>query len=157
MSKKKKILLGVLIVLVTIQFIRPADNNSPENPSETLTAAVPVSPEVKNILQIACNDCHSSHTSKMWYQNIQPIGWWIGHHIEEGKEELNFSIFNTYSAKRKTHKMEEVAEMVENGEMPMDSYTWMHSNARLSAEQKKLLVDWAKAAQDSLEKLVKNK
>jgi hypothetical protein len=157
MSKKKKILLGLLIVVVILQFIRPANNDSSENTSDTLAAAIPVPTEVDQILKAACNDCHSNHTNNMWYQNIQPIGWWINHHIKEGKQELNFSIFNTYSAKRKAHKMEEIAEQVEAGEMPMDSYTWMHWNAKLSAEQKKMLVDWAKAAKDSLKKLVPEK
>ncbi|MCD6067534.1 MAG: cytochrome [Bacteroidetes bacterium] len=154
MSKKKKILLVIAGILILIQFIRPADNEFPENPTEALAAAIPVPPDVNNLLKTACNDCHSNHTDKMWYQNIQPIGWWLNHHIEEGKDELNFSVFNTYSVKRQAHKMEEITEMVENGEMPMDSYTWMHGDAKLNEEQKKMLISWAKAAQDSLEKQI---
>lgn len=150
MSKKKIILLGLLAVLVIIQFIRPEKNDFPVKPSEELSAAIEMPEEVNKILVASCNDCHSNHTNNMWYQNIQPVGWWINHHIEEGKEELNFSIFNTYSVKKQAHKMEEVAEMVEEDEMPMSSYTLMHGDAKLSKEQKELLINWAKAAQDSL-------
>lgn len=79
----------------------------------------------------------------MWYENIQPIGWWTANHVSEGKDELNFSEFNTYENKRKAHKLEEIAEMVEEGEMPLKSYLITHGGAKLNEEQKKQLVDWA--------------
>jgi hypothetical protein len=37
------------------------------------------------------------------------------------------------------HKLKECIEQVEENEMPMDSYLWMHKNAKLSPEQKELL------------------
>lgn len=144
----------MLAVLLIIQFIRPADNNSEIIAANDIESSIPIPAEVKNVLQVSCYDCHSNKTNKMWYQNIQPIGWWINHHIEEGKDELNFSEFNTYSVKRKAHKLEEVVEMVESDEMPMSSYTLMHGDAKLNADQKKLIIDWAKTNQDSLEKLI---
>ena len=87
---------------------------------------------------------------------VDSILWdWRGefldqNHIEEGKEELNFSEWVKYKPKRKAHKMEEIAEMVNEDEMPMSSYTIIHGEAKLSAAQKKLLVEWAMAAHDSL-------
>lgn len=144
MSLKKKILLGILLVLVVIQFIRPAKNNGIADSPSDISQAVIVPAEIKNILVISCYDCHSNHTEHRWYENIQPLGWWIGHHIKEGKEELNFSEFNAYSLKRKKHKLDEVVETVEEHEMPLNSYLWAHGDARLSAEQQKALTDWAR-------------
>lgn len=151
-SLKKKILLGILLVLVVIQFIRPAKNDGIADSPSDISQAVTVPAEIKNMLVISCYDCHSNHTEHRWYENIQPIGWWIGHHIKEGKEELNFSEFNTYSLKRKKHKLDEVAETVEKHEMPLSSYLWVHGDASLSAEQQKALIDWAKQSAAGLQK-----
>ncbi len=150
MTTKRKILIGVIVVIAGLQFIRPEKNDGLALGADDIAHTINVPADVQNILNTSCNDCHSNHTEPMWYMNIQPVGLWIGHHIEEGKRELNFSIFKTYKPKRQAHKMEEVAEMVESLEMPMSSYTLMHGNAKLSKEQQELLINWAKAAHDSL-------
>ena len=49
------------------------------------------------------------------------------------------------------HKMEEIAEQVKEGEMPLDSYTWIHKDAKLTEEEKKELISWADGIRDSLE------
>ena len=75
---------------------------------------------------------------------------WINHHVDEGKHELNFTEFASYKKKRQLHKLDEVVEMVEEQEMPLQSYTWIHGNAKLTQEQTKLLIDWAKASKTFL-------
>ncbi|MBL0330419.1 MAG: heme-binding domain-containing protein [Bacteroidetes bacterium] len=138
MSKKKKILYILLSVIIIIQFIRPERNLGKRETENTIF----VSNEVGQILQTSCFDCHSNYTVYPWYTNIQPIGWWLNHHVNEGKEELNFSEFEAYSLKRKLHKLEEIKEMVDEGEMPLSSYTLIHGDATLSAEQKEILSKW---------------
>lgn len=147
----KRFFIVLLVALVVIQFIRPEGNQNEVVAANTLAAALPVSNEVNDVLKAACNDCHSNNSAPMWYMKIQPVGFWIDHHIEEGKGELNFDEFATYSLRRQYHKLEEVAEMVNEGEMPLNSYTWMHSEAKLSDAQKKLLTDWSAAMMDTLE------
>jgi hypothetical protein len=67
---------------------------------------------------------------------------WINHHIKEGKQELNFSEYQTYSIKKQQHKLKELVEQVEEGEMPMTSYTFIHRSAQLTEAEKKTLIDW---------------
>src|SRR5688500_5158531 len=119
-SWKKKIFVSLLLIFVLIQFIRPAKNEGKPYGANDYTHSLSVSPEIKNILETSCFDCHSNKTNHRWYENVQPFGWWMNNHISEGKEELNFSEFNTYSDKKKAHKLEETAEMVEEGEMPLN-------------------------------------
>ena len=76
------------------------------------------------------------------YTNVEPVSWWIKGHINEGRDELNFSEWKTYSPKRSSHKLEEIIELVEDHEMPLDSYTWAHSEARLSEKQRDQLIKW---------------
>lgn len=139
----KKILLGLVAVLVVIQFIRPSKNIS-DIPSENdirVKHAVP--DNVLSILKRACYDCHSNNTNYPWYAEVQPVGWFLANHVNEGKEELNFSEFGTYSAKRARHKLEELAELVEDREMPLESYTLMHKDAVLTQPEAEMLINWA--------------
>ena len=146
----KKILFVVVIIFVAIQFYRPARNMSKAVSTNDITNVHPPSSEVNNILQKACNDCHSNNSYYPWYTNIQPFGMWIQDHIDEGKSELNFSEFKTYTAKRQAKKMHEIEEMIEENEMPLYSYTIIHRNAKLTAIEKQQLIAWAKAFQPTV-------
>lgn len=148
---KKKIFLGLAAVLVIIQFIRPKKNLSDDRTYDVSTKyAVP--DNVKTILEVACNDCHSNKTTYPWYSNIQPIAWFLDHHVTDGKRHLNFSTFTKRPVAVQNHKFEETIEMVKEGEMPLPSYTWLglHSGANLTDEQRQILIKWAETNMDSL-------
>ena len=133
-----------------MQFIRP-DKNQTDDKDYVLAFESETKPtvEVKELLKTSCYDCHSNQTVYPWYNNIAPVSYWIDEHIEHGKEELNFSEWASYSVKKKDHKLEELIEEVEEGEMPLKEYTWTHAEARFSDEQRKLLMDWAKEARSN--------
>lgn len=158
--KKKLTLKNIAIFLVflflVIQSIRIDKTTESVNPTTDFITLTSANAEVANTLKIACYDCHSNQPTYPWYTNIAPVSWWIKHHINEGSQHLNFSIWGTYSEKRKNHKLEECIEMIEEGEMPMDSYTWMHSEAKLSNTQKQLLIDWFKAERSKLNYVPEN-
>ena len=128
---------------VVIQFYRPDRTNLPVVQAETLEATTQVSENVAAILKRSCSDCHSNETIYPWYSNISPFSWLLADHIEEGRRELNYSVWNTYSAKKKRHKFEEICEQITSGEMPHNQYLWLHADAQLSEEDKKIVCDWA--------------
>lgn len=146
----KKILLVLLIILVFIQFIRPAKNQSTEVTANHIYNVYATNENVKTILDKACNDCHSNNTKYPWYANIQPVAWWLNDHIEDGKKHLNFSEYGAYNLRRQYHKMEEVIDEVKEGEMPLSSYTIVHTNAKLTAEEKATLTGWAQSIMDTM-------
>lgn len=140
----KKIGIALFAILILIQFIRPERNGNWEKSENDISMAINVPYDVQQILETSCYDCHSNHTTYPWYTNIQPIGWWLQNHVNEGKDELNFSEFKTYKPKRQKHKLEEIAEQVNEHEMPLSSYTLIHKNAVLTPEQNVALLNWAK-------------
>jgi hypothetical protein len=147
----KKILIAFAVILLIIQFIRP-EKNIAAAPSDANIATHYATPDnVKKILERSCNDCHTNTTKYPWYASIQPIGWWLADHVKEGKSELNFDAFMTYEPKKARHKMEEVNEMVKEGEMPLSSYTIVHREAKLTEEEKLILADWAVATMKAIE------
>ncbi|MCO4291648.1 heme-binding domain-containing protein [Solitalea sp. MAHUQ-68] len=148
---KKKILYGLLILLVIIQFIRPTKNQSNSISANDISKHYSVPSDVQESLKVACADCHSNNTNYPWYTNIQPVGWWMQHHVNEGKEHLNFSEFIGYSPKKANHKLKEVIESQEEGWMPLESYLWIHNDAKLTKEQKGAIIAWAKTTQQQIQ------
>ena len=148
---KKKIGYGLLLIIIVIQFFR-IDKTNPEVSLENDFIALTAPPEeISVILKSTCYDCHSNETNYPWYSNVAPISWWVKDHIDEGREELNFSKWGTFKAKRKDHKLEEAVEMLEDGEMPLDEYTWTHSEANLTSKQKEQLIDWFKTTRKTIQ------
>lgn len=149
----KKVAYILLVVLIVIQFFRPAKNiNTTSSATANDISKLYTVPEnVMDILKTSCYDCHSNNTAYPWYNNIQPVAWWLNHHVEEGKREINFNEFATYPARRQYKKMEEVIDQVKDDEMPLSSYTLIHTNAKLSQEQKAILTDWAEATRKDME------
>lgn len=139
----KKILLALGAILIVIQFIRPAKNTAPELITDNdISKTVSVPDDLHQMLIKKCYDCHSNTTVYPWYSNIQPVAWWLADHVNEGKSELNFSEFKTYEQKKATHKLEEIGEVVSEGEMPLTSYTMMHSGTEITPEDKAAIDSW---------------
>ncbi|MEQ1744346.1 MAG: heme-binding domain-containing protein [Saprospiraceae bacterium] len=141
---KKKILIALAGLLLAIQFIRPDRSVPAVDPAQDIRQVLRPPAEIATVLKNACYDCHSYEARYPWYAQIAPVSWWLAGHVNEGREHLNFNTFAALSASDRTEALEEIAEVVQEGEMPLKSYTWTHGDARLSAEQRSALVAWAK-------------
>ena len=146
----RKILLVFLIVFIIIQFIPRNINKSQQILPTDFTRVYSVPNNVQSILRQACYDCHSNNTHYLWYSNIQPFRFWLDKHIWEGKEELNFSNYGSYSQKRQQNKLKSMEESLKKGTMPLRSYKLMHQEARLTDAQKQIVVGWISNLRDSI-------
>ncbi len=126
-------ILFICIVLIGIQFV-PVDKTNPP-PLNDLQAPE----EVMAILKPACFDCHSSETVWPWYGHVAPVSWLLAKHVREGREELNFSDFDTLPL----HLRRKVFRHVANGDMPMKNYTFMHPDSKLTDSQIEVLHAWS--------------
>jgi len=144
MKITKIILFSFLLVLAILQFFRIKKNENNSEQVNHISNQFSAPDEVGNILKKSCYDCHSNNTAYPWYANIQPVAWWLQNHINEGKEELNFDEFALYKPRRQFKKMEEMQELISENEMPLYSYTLLHGNAKLSEEEKTILITWSK-------------
>ncbi len=140
----KYIFILLLTVFVIMQCIRPDKNSGGYESVVVFEADTKPSVEVVAILKENCYDCHSNQTRYPWYAEVAPFSYWLANHIEHGQGHFNVSVWESYSAKKKDHKLEELLEMVEEGEMPLDSYTWLHGD--LKEQEVKLLLQWATLA-----------
>jgi len=99
------------------------------------------SPQTRELAQRACFDCHSNETVWPWYSNVAPVSWLVQHDTEEGRDHLNFSIWNNGGQGREP---EEAMETIANGEMPPGVYLITHPEARLTDAEKQALMDGLK-------------
>ena len=130
----------MLVAFVGIKFIPTTRNQSEVVPKTDFILVNDVPNDIKNKLQVSCYDCHSNNTIYPWYNKVQPVAWFLEDNIKEGKAELNFNEWDDYSNRRKNSKLKSIINQIENGEMPLDSYTLIHGNAKLSESEKKLLI-----------------
>ncbi|HEX2682289.1 MAG TPA: heme-binding domain-containing protein [Ferruginibacter sp.] len=146
----KWIFLMLLFIFIVIQFIRPAKNKSEGISKNDISTRYAIPANVQSILKTSCYDCHSNNTVYPWYAQVQPVAWWLDNHIRDGKKDLNFSEFASYSIRRQYKKLEEVNELVKENEMPLESYLWIHTDAKLDDQQKLALSTWVNAVRDSI-------
>jgi len=154
MSRIKKVLLVILVVIIAIQFIQPARNENGQVLPTDISKMYNIPAPVHDLLKNSCYDCHSNHTNYPFYTNIQPVGWILARHIKNGKAELNFSEFGSYSIRKQKNKLNSIVNSLKDETMPLSSYTLIHKNARLTKDEKAMIIDWADKTKDSL--LLKN-
>ncbi|CAN5503534.1 MAG: heme-binding domain-containing protein [Pyrinomonadaceae bacterium] len=134
-------LLGV-VVIIGLQFVRPARTNPAVDQSQTIYARLQMNPQVASILDRSCRDCHSNTTRWPWYSNVAPVSWFVIDHVNHGRSHMNFSEWGSLDNRQAGKKLEEICEEVEDGAMPLKSYTRLHWGANLSPEDTKTLCEW---------------
>lgn len=141
---KKKILWGIVIILVVMQFIRP-DHNTQEAGvvnAQAINQVYQMPENVHAVLKRVCYNCHSNNSEYPWYASVMPVGYWLNHHIEEGKEHLNFDEFGSYDLGKQDKKLKHVESAIQKGWMPLDSYKWMHPEAKMTDAEKESIMSW---------------
>ena len=147
----KKMLLVLVVVLVAAQFARPAKNIDPAGPGQDDFLQSRSAPaDVKQLMLAGCYDCHSNTTRYPWYAEVQPLGWWLKRHVDDGKRELNLSEFNALSEKKQGKRIEAMIDEISDRVMPLKSYTLIHRDAKFTDAQVKRLTEWLQAEREKL-------
>lgn len=142
-----RLLLIVVVILLGIQLYRPAETNPPEDPSHNLKAVAQVTPEVDQIFAHSCHDCHSYKTVWPWYAKVAPVSWFVASDVNDGRRHLNFSEWTTLTTERQQRRLSEICSEVDEGEMPLKQYTWIHKDTPLDQKQRETVCQWTKEEQ----------
>lgn len=149
-----KIVLAVIVIFLILQIpiFNPEKNYTKADTHIDITDKYDVPMDIQMDLYGSCYNCHSNYTENYpWYYNIQPVSWWMNHHIKEGKEHLNFSEFAAYPADTAAKKFKNLHAVMEHHAMPLESYLWLHDEAKLTDKQYKHIAEWAKKMQGKIE------
>lgn len=145
----KKVLLWIVGVFIVLQLIPVDRTNKPIDKKQNFVDVLQPPKQVQEILKNACYDCHSNEVKYPKYAYVAPISWSVKHHINEGRERVNFSEWASYNAEQKDHILGEVIESVQNKEMPFNGYIPMHPEANLTDAQRKIFTDYFTELQKS--------
>ncbi len=150
MSKPMIVLLILLGLFIVAQFVRPPLNVATGSPTDAIVPKFPVPMTIQALLRRSCYDCHSNNTVYPWYSYVEPAGWLQASHIKDGKHALNFDEFMSYPAAKQYHRFGDIREQIEEGNMPLSSYTLIHRYAILSPEEKESLIQWTENMRDTM-------
>lgn len=157
MKRPFRILRWLVVLLaagfVIMQFFRMPRTNPAIDPNQTIESHLQVSPQVASVFDRSCNDCHSNKTRWPWYANVAPVSWFVIGHVDDGRRDMNFSNWGSYDRDKQSRRLRDMCELVQDGEMPLSTYTPLHPGSTLSAEDKKALCDWANAERKRISSL----
>jgi len=132
-----------VFALIALQLSNPPHPNPSVVPGHDVMAGNTLPPSVAALLKNSCYDCHSYETKWPWYSYIAPVSWSVVGNVNAARDRLNFSDWPHDDTRRVRKRWRHIADEIQNGEMPLPGYTWMHSRARLNAQQRAELVKWA--------------
>jgi hypothetical protein len=114
------------------------DHSNPPGSGEPEWASA----ETRDLMVEACYSCHSNEVDYPPDASIAPISWATQHHVDEGREAVNYSDFATDPG-----EADESIEVIEEGEMPPAYFTrfGLHPEANLTAAQKRTLIEGLRA------------
>ncbi|HXM88305.1 MAG TPA: heme-binding domain-containing protein [Candidatus Acidoferrum sp.] len=112
---------------------------APEATVPGSTNAVSSDSQVNAILRKSCYECHSTGGSAPWYAAVSPT--YLAANSARGV--LNFSDWQTYDAQKKSEVLKNIENSVNGGSMPPGDYTALDHSARLTDDEKQVLLKWA--------------
>jgi hypothetical protein len=143
MKKFLKILIVVLVVaFIILQFVPNKMPPTAAAGKDDLINSGVLPPNVSSVLKTSCYDCHSNQTSYPWYSKVAPASWLLAKDVRDGRDDLNFSEWGSYTKRHQIKNLVKIREEVTSGGMPLRNYLIIHRHAKLSPQQKSALVAW---------------
>ena len=141
---KRSVLITLTVVFAIIQLKTTDKSPIAIQPKSDFLNIEEAPYEVSEIVQSVCYDCHSNVTTYPWYSQIAPVSWWLEGHIKKGRKKVNFSIWDSYNQVEQDSLKNKCVELIEKKWMPILTYKITHSDARLTEDQRLMLIDWFK-------------
>jgi len=151
----KYAVIGLGVLIIGIQFARPVRTNPAVDESQTIFARTQMTPQVASILNRSCTDCHSNKTVWPWYSNVAPVSWFVTGHVDNGRKTMNLSEWGKLDHDRQDRRLRQICDEVQDGAMPLNSYTPLHPGSKLSQADIKTLCDWTDTERQRLNQAAK--
>jgi hypothetical protein len=135
--------LGIIVLLIVLQFFKPEANNTLLDPEQDMLSVLSPQDSLAKLIRESCYDCHSNQTNYPWYSRISPVSLYLNRHIVKGKEEMNFSVYGALDKADKIGFFADFCEVMDAGTMPLQSYMLLHKDARLTQEEREALCNWS--------------
>jgi hypothetical protein len=129
---------AALVAAAAIQFVPVGRDNPP------VSFEVDAPAEVRGILERACYDCHSNLTRWPWYSRVAPASWLVARDVRRGRDDVNFSEWPAFDFEEQEQALADIAKQLDRGRMPPRMYVMVHREARLTEDERRILLEWAR-------------
>ena len=127
-----------------LSLIHPWGNLRASSSSPSILVGEAVPGQVRTLLAQKCGDCHSNNTRWPLYSRVAPASWLVEHDVASGRNHLNFSSWEQYGLDARIDLLSKVGSQLRQGKMPLRGYLLLHPEARLSAAERELILNWSK-------------
>jgi cytochrome c len=103
-----------------------------------------VPPSVRATLAAKCADCHSLQTHAPIYGRFAPVSWLLERDIVAGRQQLNLSLWESYTADEQQVLKAKIAQQARSREMPPPLYRLTHGNATINDADVENFAQWAR-------------
>ena len=125
MMKKRTTFIVPLIMIGFSYFLY---SYSPESKGDEITVTIEIPTDVQSVIDNKCITCHNTESDS-----------------QKSKMKLNFDKFinGKYTTSKLISKLGKINKQIEKGKMPTEKYLKKNPDKKLTAEESKLLMDWA--------------
>jgi len=141
------------ILAAGCSLIHPFGSPSSGGTKTPILSGAEIDPETLGLVQRACQNCHSFNTDLPLYGRIAPMSWLMARDVQQARFRMNLSQWQKYSTEDQIMLLSEVGSAVKNREMPVQRYVLLHSEARLSDQERKQVYQWTRAERKRLKSL----
>src|ERR1700758_1308613 len=93
----KILILGAGLVVAISVFVHPFGMVKAQSYDKPLFAGAQIDPDVLQIFEKSCQNCHSEKTEWPWYSYVAPMSWMIEKDVHRGRSHMNLSRWNGYN------------------------------------------------------------
>ena len=137
--------LASALEIIASTFIHPSGAVRAVASNRELLAGADVDPGVLQVVERSCQNCHSEKTEWPWYSRVAPMSWLVEGDVAKARSRMNLSRWDEYPVERQEEILASIGTLARSGEMPPSRYTAIHSDAKLSAQERELIYAWAHA------------
>jgi hypothetical protein len=149
----KKVLVGLMIAAVVAigsSLLHPFGAAETAGNRGTLLDEAQIDPETLALFERACQNCHSERTEWPWYSHVAPISWLIARDVQQARSHMNLSRWQDYSSDDRLWLLSEIGSAVRNRKMPVQRYTLLHPEARLTDKERQQIYEWTRTERSRL-------
>jgi hypothetical protein len=151
----KILLSGIALLGASSVLIHPFGPIKAARSNASLMPEAALDPQIAQLLEKSCQNCHSEKTEWPWYSYIAPMSWMIESDVNRGRSHMNLSRWNEYSLEERGNLLSQIGVMVRNRAMPLPKYLLLHPEARISDAEITQLNEWARTERKRMKLLAK--
>jgi hypothetical protein len=137
--------LALALEIIASVSIHPSGAVRSVASNRELLAGAEVDPAVLQVVERSCQNCHSEKTEWPWYSRVAPMSWLVEGDVAKARSHMNLSRWDEYTVERQEEILASIGTLARSGEMPPPRYTAIHSDAKLSAQERELVYEWSHA------------